>query len=41
MGTPAELSDLVMCELKCDPEEEKKICRSAMKSAAKKLPKKK
>lgn len=36
-----ELADLVMCGLNGDQEGQKKICKAAMRSAAKKLPKKK
>ena len=38
--SPAELADLVMCGLNGDQEGQKKICRAAMRSAVKKLPKK-
>ena len=39
--SPAELADLVMCGLNGDQDGQKKICKVAMKSAAKKLSKKK
>ena len=39
--SPVELADLIMCGLNGDQEGQKKICRSAVKSAVKKLPKKK
>ena len=38
--SPNELADLIMCGLNGDQEGQKKICKSAMRSAAKKLPKK-
>ena len=38
--TPADLADLVMCGLNGDQDGQKKICKAVMKSAAKKLPKK-
>ena len=38
--SPAELADLVMCGLNGDRDGQKKICKAAMISAAKKLPKK-
>ena len=38
--SPNELADLIMCGLNGDQEGQKKICKSDMRSAAKKLPKK-
>ena len=38
--SPAELADLVMCGLNGDQDGQKKICKAVMKSAVKKLPKK-
>ena len=41
MFSPTELADLVMCGMNGDQEGQKKICKTAMRSAAKKLPQKK
>ena len=38
--SPAELTDFIMCGINGDKSGQKKICKSVMKSAAKKLPKK-
>ena len=39
--SPTELADLVMCGMNGDSEGQKKICKTAMRSAVKKLPKSK